>query len=215
MAKLTINGTTSVSLNLPDQQTGIVFPGQAFSLSIDGSTDITGCSISLDVQGNIFSTANGGIYITDALNGLFHIVAQKISLAAGSYTFKLLITLPSRTVKTYITGYWTITSTLTTVKKESLIAITDVSNTINVVVNDVDGVNKYVQTFDISAGSNTTVTTSIPTLYEPFSVMILSSAGVPLTDQVNISAMTVTGGVYVFTVYSSDAFSSAKLKILY
>ena len=43
MGKLTVNGSTSVSINLPDQQTGVTFPGQAFSLTKDGSTDLTGC----------------------------------------------------------------------------------------------------------------------------------------------------------------------------
>ena len=214
MGKLIVNGATSVSLNLPDQETGTTFPGQAFSLTKDGSTDLTGCKIILDVQGNLFSTDNGGIFITDALNGLFHVVKQMITLTAGTYSFTLRITFPGGTEKDYVTGNWTITSTATDNPKETLIAITDTAGTINIIVSEVGGTGKYVQTFNISAGSNTTVTTSLSGYTEPFSIMILDSSGNLITDSLNVS-MTVTGGVWVFTVYSSDAFTAAKLKILY
>jgi len=72
---------------------------------------------------------------------------------------------------------------------------------------------KYpVQTINLTAGVETDVTTTIIT--EPYNVFLLDSSGNDITSSVTIS-LALTGGVYVVTIYSVDALTGVKLKILY
>jgi len=64
----------------------------------------------------------------------------------------------------------------------------------------------------VSAGVLRTKVTTITT--EPYSVQIFTSAGKDITHAVSDS-VALNGGVYKLYVYSVDALSGCKLKILY
>jgi hypothetical protein len=70
----------------------------------------------------------------------------------------------------------------------------------------------YSDTMDISAGVIRIKATTITT--EPYSVQIFSSGGKDITHAVQDS-MALNGGVYKLYVYSVDALSDTKVKILY
>jgi len=74
-------------------------------------------------------------------------------------------------------------------------------------------VGKYTQTFNLLAGENTVITTTLTS--EPYSILILNSSGKPITNIIQTVSMAFTGGVYVFTFYSTDALNNVKLKITY
>lgn len=70
----------------------------------------------------------------------------------------------------------------------------------------------YSDTMDVAAGVLRTKTTTITT--EPYSVQIFSSTGKDITHAVSDS-VALNGGVYKLYVYSVDALTGAKIKILY
>ena len=70
----------------------------------------------------------------------------------------------------------------------------------------------YSDTMSVSAGVLRTKTTTITT--EPYNIMILDSDGNDITHNVKDS-VALNGGVYKLYVYSVDALSGAKIKILY
>jgi hypothetical protein len=73
------------------------------------------------------------------------------------------------------------------------------------------GLNVYEETIALGAGTTTDVTTEATT--EPVSVLMLSSDD----EIIDVSGgyFTVVGGVYVFHIYSTDALTGVKLKIIY
>jgi len=71
---------------------------------------------------------------------------------------------------------------------------------------------KYLQTINLSAGVSTTVVTTLTT--EPYNVFLLDAEGNDISSQVNIS-LALAGGVYEVYIYSTDALTGVKLKILY
>jgi hypothetical protein len=73
-------------------------------------------------------------------------------------------------------------------------------------------VNAYSDTLSISAGTLRTKVTSLVT--EPYSIQMFTSTGDDITDAVSYS-YALDGGVYKLYVYSVDALSGCKLKILY
>ena len=70
----------------------------------------------------------------------------------------------------------------------------------------------YSDTMSVSAGVLRTKATTITT--EPYSVQIFSSNGKDITHAVSDS-VALNGGVYKLYVYSVDALSGCKIKILY
>jgi hypothetical protein len=74
------------------------------------------------------------------------------------------------------------------------------------------GISPYTDTMSVSAGVLRTKVTTITT--EPYSVQIFSSGGKDITHAVSDS-VALNGGVYKLYVYSVDALSGAKIKILY
>jgi hypothetical protein len=70
----------------------------------------------------------------------------------------------------------------------------------------------YSDTMSVSAGVLRTKATTITT--EPYSVQIFSSGGKDITHAVSDS-VALNGGVYKLYVYSVDALTGAKIKILY
>lgn len=72
---------------------------------------------------------------------------------------------------------------------------------------------KYSQTINLTAGVETRVTTTLTT--EPYSVMVLDASGSIIGPHLIDMQMSLVGGVYVFDIYSADALSNAKLKIIY
>jgi hypothetical protein len=74
------------------------------------------------------------------------------------------------------------------------------------------GISPYSDTMSVSAGVLRTKVTTITT--EPYSVQIFSSGGKDITHAV-ADSVALDGGVYKLYVYSVDALSGCKLKILY
>lgn len=70
----------------------------------------------------------------------------------------------------------------------------------------------YSDTMKVSAGVLRTKATTITT--EPYSVQIFASSGLDITHAVKDS-VALNGGVYKLYVYSVDALTGAKIKILY
>ena len=70
----------------------------------------------------------------------------------------------------------------------------------------------YSDTMSVSAGVIRTKATTITT--EPYSVQIFSSGGKDITHAV-ADSVALDGGVYKLYVYSVDALTGAKIKILY
>jgi hypothetical protein len=61
----------------------------------------------------VLTLTNGsGLTITNAVNGQFEIDEQIISIPADRYYYEITFQLQTGAVKTYISGYWTITSGL-------------------------------------------------------------------------------------------------------
>lgn len=71
---------------------------------------------------------------------------------------------------------------------------------------------KYLQTINLSAGSQTDVTTTL--LTEPYNVELIDSDGNVITEGVTKS-IALSGGVYHVYIYSVDALNNVKLKIIY
>ena len=76
---------------------------------------------------------------------------------------------------------------------------------------------KYLQTIDLNAGVDTDITTTLTT--EPYSVLLLDENAVTgewddITYSVQI-AIALVGLVYHVYIYSFDALTSIKLKIIY
>ena len=70
----------------------------------------------------------------------------------------------------------------------------------------------YTDTMSVNAGVIRTKATTITT--EPYSVQIFSSSGNDITHAVKDS-VALNGGIYKLYVYSVDALTGAKIKILY
>ena len=71
---------------------------------------------------------------------------------------------------------------------------------------------KYIKTDNLSAGVETDITTTLTD--EPYNVMILDSSGNDITSLVTLR-IGLDGGVYHFYVYSVDALSNVKFKVIY
>jgi hypothetical protein len=70
----------------------------------------------------------------------------------------------------------------------------------------------YSDTMSVSAGVLRTKVTTLTT--EPYSIQIFTSAGKDITNAVSDS-IGLSGGFYNLYVYSVDAITGAKIKILY
>lgn len=109
-----------VKRNLPDHVRGDTFEGARYTLEVNGAaSDLTGASIRMQLKkdkssatSKEFSTG-AGITITDALNGVFEIDKQIISVDANAYVYDIEITYPDETVKTYVEGKWKILQDVT------------------------------------------------------------------------------------------------------
>ena len=60
-----------------------------------------------------YSTTNGLILITDAINGVFQIISNQVSIDAGRYLYDCEFTYPNGRVKTYFSGTWVIIQDIT------------------------------------------------------------------------------------------------------
>jgi hypothetical protein len=85
-------------------------------------------------------------------------------------------------------------------------------NHVSLYVPIADKVTKYSSTINLSAGVVTQKTTTVTT--EPYSILLLDASDNVITDSVIIS-LTIAGGFYVLNIYSADAITGVKLKILY
>jgi hypothetical protein len=111
-----------MAYNLRNHKTGDTFDGAEFTISLNASPlDLTGATIETivkrgDCNGQValtLSTATAGqMTITNASGGVFQIDEQIISLPAATYYYEIKFTLADSSVKTYISGTWTITNGL-------------------------------------------------------------------------------------------------------
>ena len=108
--------------NFPDHIKGDTFNGVEFTLEVNSlPVDLTNASIKMylktqskacDVVAK-FTTDNGKLTITDAVNGVFQFDNQIININAGTYDYDIEITLNNGTIKTYIKGTWKILQDIT------------------------------------------------------------------------------------------------------
>lgn len=105
--------------NIPATVKGDTFIGQEFTLTVNGTlADLSGALISMQLKESrdalvmavltLDNNLNGGITITDAVNGVFCIDEQIIDVPSLCYVYDIQITFQDGTVKTYIKGRWDI-----------------------------------------------------------------------------------------------------------
>ena len=73
---------------------------------------------------------------------------------------------------------------------------------------------KYLQTINLSAGSETDVTTTIADSKVLYNIFLEDSTGVVIEDGVTIRTA-ASGGVWHVYIYSVDALNNVALKIIY
>ncbi len=81
-----------------------------FTVTVDAvPLDLTDAEITLTTNpAAINMSSDGGLTITDAAAGQFRIDSQIINAPAGNYTYFVKFFLADGTVKTYITGTWSV-----------------------------------------------------------------------------------------------------------
>lgn len=102
--------------NIPDHTRRDTFEGFDLTITLNGvPLDLTGASIRMQLRINTqatavkeFSTTNGSMTITDALNGKFTFNQQIIDVDANSYYYDMQITLGDGRVYTFLKGSWNI-----------------------------------------------------------------------------------------------------------
>ena len=108
-----------MAYNLSDHKKGDTFAGASFTINVNASPlDLTGATIVMTVKrgdcngstvGTLSSANAGEITITNAAGGEFQIDEQVIDFPAGTHYYDIQFTLQDGTIKTYISGNWTIT----------------------------------------------------------------------------------------------------------
>lgn len=109
--------------NFPDVIKGDTYNGTSFTMTLNGvAMDLTYATISMDLRliplGTIaqhFDSDGGGITIdSDPTTGIFVFDAQVIDLDAAQYYFDIEFSFSNNsTVKTYISGRWTVLQDIT------------------------------------------------------------------------------------------------------
>lgn len=97
--------------NFPDIVSGDTSEITFFQIITNAApTVLTGATIKMDFANangvivKYFSTLDGTISITDALNGRFQVNRYICDIPKGPYTYDLQITFPNGDIKSYITG---------------------------------------------------------------------------------------------------------------
>jgi DNA-directed RNA polymerase beta subunit len=78
--------------------------------------------------------------------------------------------------------------------------------------NTVSDMAKYTITQDLVVGNNIITTTLT---YEPYNIEFIDSDGIVITKNLGDPIISLVGGIYVITVYSSDAIDDVRIKIIY
>lgn len=103
--------------NIPDHLRGDTWNGiTSISLSKDGiPLNLSGANILMQFRKDIdspvnleLSSDNGGIVITDDINGLISIPPILITMQYGTYQYDLQVVLSDGYTKTYMKGIWKI-----------------------------------------------------------------------------------------------------------
>ena len=112
-----MSGTSIQVYNIPDHLRGDTWVGiSEIVLNKDGlPLVLTGASVLVQFRKDVdspvtleLSTDNGGVVITDDLNGKIKISEALITMQYGAYQYDLQITFPDGFVKTYLKGTWKI-----------------------------------------------------------------------------------------------------------
>jgi len=103
-----------MNYNLPITKSGDTFDGITFNIEVNSvALDITNSVIIMQLrQKNELKKelrTGSGLTITNGVGGIFQINALIIDLLAGVYDYDIQIIFTDGTVKTYISGTWTIT----------------------------------------------------------------------------------------------------------
>jgi hypothetical protein len=144
---------------------------------------------------------------------------------AGSWDFYYNATFATSGKRLYVSNTLTLAgtdgTTMTFPTTSATVARTDAAQTFTgqntflttPLVNTFSVGKLYNTTSNLAAGANTNVTlTGVTT--EPFSVQIFDSDGVDITEAVKDSTA-VSAGVYHTWIYSVDAKTNAKIKVLW
>lgn len=158
-----------------------------------GTLDNDGTGDSLKVGGDKINDNFDELYAAEALNTIKESNANHGGDATGSGTL---------TLATVNANVGTFNNASITVNGKGLITAAS-SGTV---------VAKYSGTVNIAAGVTTQKTTTVSS--EPFSILLMTSANVPLPNDL-ITGMALVAGVYVLDFYSVDALNGVKIKILY
>jgi hypothetical protein len=102
---------------------GDTFDQVNFELKVNNvAKNLTGATIRMQLRKtaddativlSLTSVGNAGITITSPTTGLFKINSQVINIPVSDYVYDIEITFSDGTVKTYISGYFTITQEIT------------------------------------------------------------------------------------------------------
>ena len=98
--------------------------------------------------------------------------------------------------------------------KAPVIGTLNVSYICDIEVKDIiDDEMKYLQVINLGAGVDTDIVT--PLTSEPYNLEFIDSTGKVITKDLGDPVLTLTGGVYHVSVYSTDVLTNVKLKIIY
>ena len=102
--------------NFPDHISGDTFDGTSFTIKVNSSPlNLIGASVTLTLEGGketiTLSTLNHRLAFSDnPADGIVVLPRQVITVTEGGlYKYKIVFTLASGSIKTYITGQWKIT----------------------------------------------------------------------------------------------------------
>jgi hypothetical protein len=107
----------SQNYNFPNHCKGDTFQGVEFTLNRNAAPiDLTGASLRMMLRLDktvsppalTLSSPSGGLTITDAVNGVFTVDKQIISIDAGDYFYDIELTESNGDINTYIAGKWVI-----------------------------------------------------------------------------------------------------------
>jgi hypothetical protein len=100
----------ATTYNFPTHESGDTFNGVQFELKVNSvAKDLSGAIITMNIAGKKYTSTAGNFVISDALNGKFNFKKQKVTLPSGYHQYEITIEFEDGDIKTYVTGYWTIT----------------------------------------------------------------------------------------------------------
>jgi len=106
-----------LTYNIPDHLRGDTWNGfPSISITRDGNPlPLSGANVLMQFRKDVdspvaleLSTDNGGVTITDPINGVLSVPPVLITMQYGTYHYDLQVVLPNGYTKTYMKGNWNI-----------------------------------------------------------------------------------------------------------